>query len=115
MEGYANSGIQYNNSDKKGRQRIKDCVVVWNHNYIKETEKQLNDTSVYKYVCFNEKLLQGLVGTSNKLFQNLKVKGKISEKRLKYFCINIKKLLSLANSIFYLRYINVWQMFLKSL
>ena len=40
------------------------CVVVQDRNdYIKETEKQLNDTNVYKDVCFNDKLLQKLVGT----------------------------------------------------
>ena len=31
------------------------CVVVWDRNdYIKEAEKQLNDTNVYTDVCFNE-------------------------------------------------------------
>ena len=45
------------------------CVVVWDRNdYIKEVEKQLNDTNVYKNVYFNDKLLRELVGTSNKLF-----------------------------------------------
>ena len=40
------------------------CVVVQDRNdYIKEAEKQLNDTNVYKDVCFNDKLLQNLVGT----------------------------------------------------
>ena len=68
------------------------CVVVWNHNnYIKEAQKQLNDTNVYKDVCFNEKLLQELLGTSNKLFQNLKVKGKISDKQLKYLMYQYQK------------------------
>ena len=88
------------------------CVVVWNRNdYIKGAEKQLNDANVYKNVCFNAKLLQELVGTSNKLFQNLKAKGKISDKQLKYFTYQYKK----ANSIFYLRYINASQMFLEDL
>ena len=73
------------------------CVVVWNHiNYIKEAEKQLNDTNVYKDVCFNEKLLQELVGASNKLFQNLKAKGKISDKQLKYFTYQYKKVTNLG-------------------
>ena len=40
------------------------CVVVQDRNdYIKEAEKQLNDTNVYKDVCFNDKLLQKSVGT----------------------------------------------------
>ena len=62
------------------------CVVVWNRNdYIKEAEKQLNDTSVYKDLSFIDRLLQELVATSNKLFQNLKAKGKINDKQLKYY------------------------------
>ena len=73
------------------------CVVVWDRNdYIKEAEKQLNDTNVYTDVCFNEKLLQELVGTSNKLFQNLKAKGKISDKQLKYFTYQYKKVTNLG-------------------
>ena len=73
------------------------CVVVWDRNdYIKEAEKQLNDTNVYTDVCFNEKLLQELVGTSNKLFQNLKAKGKIGDKELKYFTYQYKKVTNLG-------------------
>lgn len=44
-------------------------VVVWDStDYIKEAEKQLSDTKVYKDVTFtfNEKILQELVGTSYK-------------------------------------------------
>ena len=68
------------------------CVVAWNRkDYIKEAEKQLNDTNVYK-----EKLLQELVGTSKKLFQNLKAKGKISDKQLKYFTYQYKEVTNLG-------------------
>ena len=57
------------------------CVVVWDRNdYIKEAEKQLNDTNAYKDIFLNSKLLQEVVVTSNRLFQNLKAKGKISDK-----------------------------------
>ena len=50
-------------------------IVVWNStDYIKEAEKQLNDSRVYKDVTFNDKILQELVGTSSKLFRNLKFK-----------------------------------------
>ena len=43
------------------------CVIAWDRNeYIKEVEKQLNDTNVYKDVFFNAKLLQELA-TANKL------------------------------------------------
>ena len=56
-------------------------VVVWDSNdYILEAEKQLSDANVYKDVSFHEKNLQELVETSNQLFQNLKFKGKISDK-----------------------------------
>ena len=74
------------------------CVVVWDRNdYVKEAEKQLNDIKdVYKDVCFNEKLLQQFVGTSNKLFQNLKAKEKISDKQLKYFTYQYKKVTNLG-------------------
>ena len=73
------------------------CVVVWDRNdYIKEAEKQLNDASFYKNVCFNAKLLQELIGTSKKLFQNLKAKGKISDKQLKYFTYQYKKVTNLS-------------------
>ena len=66
-------------------------VMVWDSNdYILEAEKQLSDLDVYKDVSFNKKILQELVGTSNKLFQNLKSKGKISDKQLKY--LTYKKL-----------------------
>ena len=67
-------------------------VVVWDRNdYVMEAEKQLSDANVYKDVSFNEKMLQDLVGTSSKLFQNLKSKGKISDKQLKYFTYEYKK------------------------
>ena len=72
-------------------------VVVWDRNdYILEAEKQLSDANVYKDVSFNEKNLQELVGTSNQLFQNLKSKGKISDKQLKYFTYEYKKVSNLG-------------------
>ena len=36
------------------------------------------------------------VGTSNKLFQNLKAKGKISDTQLKYFTNQYKKVIDLG-------------------
>ena len=70
------------------------CVVVWDHNdYIKEAEKQLNDTRIFSKIL---QLMEKLV-TSN----------------LNILCTNIKRLLTLVNSVFYLRYINAWQMFLE--
>ena len=54
---------------------------------------------VYKDICFNDKLLRELVVTSKIFFQNLKAKGKISIKQLRYFMYQYKKLLTLVNSI----------------
>ena len=70
--------------------------MVWDRNgYILEAEKQLSDASINKDVFFNEKNLQELVGTSNQLFQNLKSKGKISDKQLKYFTYEYNKVSNL--------------------
>ena len=50
----------------------------------------------FKDVFFNEKNLQVLVGTSNQLFQNLKSKGKVSDKQLKYFTYEYKNVSNLG-------------------
>ena len=69
------------------------CVVVWDHeDYIAEVSKQLNDESVYKSVKFKDKILQDLAEKSNGIFKGLKQKCKITEKQLKYFTIEHKKL-----------------------
>ena len=45
------------------------CVVVWDRNdFLMEAEKQLSDKNVCKEVNFNEKLIQGLIETSNRMF-----------------------------------------------
>ena len=68
------------------------CVVVWDReDYIGEAERQLGDVTVYKDVNFREKMLQDVAETSNKLFRNLKSKGGITEKQLKYFTIDLKR------------------------
>ena len=73
------------------------CAVVWDHeDYIAEAERQLGDVTVYKDVNFKEKMLQDLAETSNKLFRNLKNKGGITEKQLKYFRIDFKKVTNLG-------------------
>ena len=57
------------------------CKVVWDRvDYIADAERQIGDVIVYKYVVFKEKLLQDLAESSNKLFRNLKVKGKSQKK-----------------------------------
>ena len=68
------------------------CVVVWDRNdYIADAEKQLSDENIYKDINFKDKILQELPDSSNKLFRNLKTKGIITEKELKYFAIEFKK------------------------
>ena len=68
------------------------CVVVWDRmDYLLEDEKQFSDTTVYKRVDFNENLLTDLVDSSNYMFLNLKQKGLISQKELKYFTYEFKK------------------------
>ena len=59
--------------------------------YIAEAERRLGGVTVYEHVNFKEKMLQDLAETSNKLFRNLKSKGGITEKQLKYFTIDFKK------------------------
>ena len=57
------------------------CVVVWDRNdYLMEAEKQLSEKNVYKDVNFNEKLIQDLTETSNKIFRILKNRGFITDK-----------------------------------
>ena len=69
------------------------CVVVWDcEDYIAEASKQLHNESVYKSVKFKDKVLQNLAEKSNGIFKGLKPKGKITEKQLKYFTIEHKKL-----------------------
>ena len=73
------------------------CVVVWDReDYIAEAEKQLSDRNMYRDVNFISKILQNLAETSNDIFKNLKRKGKITEKELKYFIINHKKATNLG-------------------
>ena len=58
------------------------CVVVWGRN------DYLTD---FKDVNFNEKLIQDLTETSNKIFRNLKNGGFITDKELKYFSFDHKE------------------------
>ena len=73
------------------------CVVFWDRNdYIKEAEKQLNNTNVYNDVYFNDKFLHELVGTN--FSKILKLKEKLLTNNLNILSMNIKKLLTLVNS-----------------
>ena len=72
-------------------------VFIWEpEDYIVEASKQLNDESVYKSVKFKDKILQDLAEKSNGIFKGLKQKGKITEKQLKYFTIEHKKVTNLG-------------------
>ena len=51
---------------------------------------------IFIRICFNKKLLQEIVAASDKLFQNLKAKGKISGKQLKDFTYQYKKVTNLG-------------------
>ena len=50
-----------------------------------EAEKQLSDKTIYKDVAFNKNIISNLRKKSNKIFENLKRRGFITEKQLKYF------------------------------
>ena len=76
-------------------------VVISNSlDYLSEAEKQLGDKSIYKNVSFNDKILRDLVETSNKMFLNLKRKGSISEKEMKYFVYDYKNASNLGKLYF---------------
>ena len=46
------------------------CVVVWDRSdYIKEEEKQLGDSAIYKEINYNKEILSRLVDSSNKYFK----------------------------------------------
>ena len=68
-------------------------IVIWDRvNYLKEANKELSENNVYQEVKFKENMLAELVQTSNKFFKNLKARGCISEKTLKYFSYEFKKI-----------------------
>ena len=46
--------------------------------YIKEAEKQLGDSTVYKEINYNKKILSQLVDSSNKYFKKCNSSGNIS-------------------------------------
>ena len=73
------------------------CVVVWDRwDYIKETEKQLGDSTVYKEINYNKKIVSQLVDSSNKYFTKTNSSGYISYKEMKYFTYEHKKACNLG-------------------
>ena len=74
------------------------CIVVWDRNdYLREAEKQLEDQNVYRKVAFKDKILCLLVVCSNRFYMNLKMKGHITKKELKYFSYEFRKSGNLGN------------------
>ena len=68
------------------------CIAVWDRNdYLREAEKQLKDQNVYRKLDLKDKTLSQLADCSNRFFRNLKMKGHIMEKELKYFSYEFKK------------------------
>ena len=62
------------------------AVVVWDRqDYLKEAERQLSDSSIYKEVKVTEKDLVDLVDKSNKIFVDLERRNIIQEKEKNYF------------------------------
>ena len=73
------------------------CVAVRDRfDYVKEAEKQLADDKVYDEITYNKKVLSQLLETSNKYFKGLKSKDFISEKELKFFTYEYKKVCNLS-------------------
>ena len=73
------------------------CVAVWDRwEYIREAEKQLAYSNVYKKISYNEKILFQLVDSSNKYFKQLNSSGYISYKNMKYFTYEYKKACNLG-------------------
>ena len=65
-----------------------------------ENERQLSDSTVYKTFDFREKYLTDIVGSSNNMFSNLKRKGLIRQKELKYFVYEFKMSTNLTKPYF---------------
>ena len=87
-------------------------VVVWDRsNYVLEAEKQAGDDKNTKDGTFNKKILKYLVGTSNRLFQNLKSKGKLVISSLNILPMNLKMLLFWVSYTCYPRFMRGYQRF----
>ena len=62
-----------------------------------EAEKQLRDKKIYKDVTFSKNIIPILTEKSNTIFGNLKRRGFISEKQLKFFRVAFKNFCNLGN------------------
>ena len=73
------------------------CIVIWDRNdYLAEAENQLSDKDVYQQVSFKEINLIDLLEIGNRFFRGLKLEGHISEKKMKYFMYEYKKVTNLG-------------------
>ena len=73
------------------------CVVIWDRNdYITDAESQLKNELVHKKVSFKQDMLCDLVTKSNGFFKDLRRTGYITEKGLKYFSYEYKKITHLG-------------------
>ena len=67
-------------------------VLIWGRNdCLMEAGKQLSDKKVYQEVSNSENILSKVAEMSNKMFSNLKKRGYITEKQLKYFSYEYRK------------------------
>ena len=89
------------------------CVVVQDrNNYIAETEKKINNKTIYKNVVFKEKILQDLAETSNNIFESLRDRCKMTKRSLSISLMVIRRLLILERCIYCLKFTKNFLMFL---
>ena len=73
------------------------CFFIWGRNdYITEAESQLKKELVYKKVSFKQDMLCELNTKSDGFFKDLRQSGCITEKKLKYFSYEYKKITNLG-------------------
>ena len=71
---------------------LMSLMVVWDRSdYLHGASRQLQDQDIYENVKFIENILTDLVAKSNRIFKRLCGHKVISEKELKYFTYNFKK------------------------
>ena len=58
--------------------------------YVTEVNKQLSDKTISKDDTFNKNIIQNLTERNNKILENLKRRGLITEKQLKCFRFDFK-------------------------
>ena len=58
--------------------------------YVTEANKQLSDKTICKDDTFNKNIIQNLTEKNNKILENLKRRGLITEKQLKCFRFDFK-------------------------